>query len=219
MDTVIRNITTQNWITLLLVGCLILLAIAKSFYAQQYIDILKLAGADRFLNTRAKGSYFFQPLPLVLLWVQFVASALIIYHLYCFWKAIAPANYILIYLYIFIGYSVFEVLKIILERLVGYLLNVEVQMRAYFYKKITIKNWIGLFLLSGCFFLVFGPSSKASVIQIIIGFALLFYFIYNIWLLSSYSKLVLRFPFYFILYFCTLEIAPYFILYKYVTRL
>lgn len=198
---------------------MILLAIVKYFYSQQYVDILKLAGADRFLNSRSKGSYFFQPLPLVLLCIQYITTSLVIYYLYCNWKKLSPSDNFQIYLYVLLAYALFEIVKISTERLVGYALNINKKLLPYFYKKITIKNWIGLFLLSGCFFLVFTTQLGSSSIVILIGLALFVYFIYTIWLVSSYSKLVLRYPFYFILYFCTLEIAPYFILYKYVTRL
>lgn len=204
--------------TLVLIGCLVLLAVAKSFYPQQYIDIIKLAGADRFLTARSKGSYFFQPLPLVLLCVQFISISLIIHYVYCASQGISPQDNSIIYAYVLLYYSVFEIVKISLERFLGFVLNIEVKMRPYFYKKITVKNWIGLFLLAGCFILVFTADVASFVVQILIGLAVFIYGIYNIWLLSSYSKLFLRFPFYFILYFCALEIAPYFILYKYFTR-
>ena len=218
MQIVLREISTQNWITLLLVGCLLLLATAKFFYNQQFIDVIRLSGADRFLNTRARGSYFFQPVPLALLIIQFVAASYILYLVFCLWMGINSSSNLLIYSYILLGYSVFEIIKIALERFIGYLLDIYKKMQPYFYKKITIKNWIGLFLLGSCFFATYAVDTSLTVLYVLIGLATLFYVVYNFWLLSSYSELALRYPLYFILYFCTLEIAPYYILYAYATK-
>lgn len=200
-------------------GCLVFLATAKFFYNQQFLDVINLSGADRFLATRARGSYFFQPIPLVLLSIQFIAVSLLLYFAYCYWTDQEISENAPIYGSILLGYALFEIVKIILERIVGYLLNIYKKMRSYFYKKITVKNWIGLFLLAGCFIASFGRSESSLLLYILIGLAAAVYIVYNIWLLSSYSDLILRFPFYFILYFCTLEIAPYYIVYRYVTDL
>ena len=218
MEVTLREITFQNWITILITSCLIGLAIVKVFHQQQFVDFLKINGANRYISNRTKGSFYFQPLQLTLLVIQFLGISLFIYTSYCSVYALPVREHFDIYAYILIGYSLFEIIKFSFERIIGSTLRIYRKMQPFVYKRLNIKNVLGLFAIICAAAITYHPTIPNyfvySCLSIIIGI----YVISQIWLLRKYRDDFIRFPFYFILYFCTLEIAPYFILYKFITN-
>ena len=218
LESSLRLITYQNWITIIIVGCLVLLAAVKFFYQARFTDFINVVGADRFLSTRSKGVFILHPLQIVLLTIQFVGFSILIYLVYCSILNLSYAENFHIFKYIFLGYSLFEILKFILERFIGYVLNFEKKMQSFFYKRLNIKHLLGLFALFCSSFIVYQLEFPFYFIYSALGIITTIYIISQFWLLGKYKDMFFRFPFYFILYFCTLEIGPYFILYTFITK-
>lgn len=217
MEAIIREITHQNWITILFASCLASLSVVKIFYQQQFIDFVRIIGANRFIANRTKGSFYFQPLQLTLLIVQCIGFSLFIYTSYCAIYALPLKDHFEIYGYTFLGYSSFEIIKFSFEHLTGFTLNLHKKTQAFIYKRLNIKNLLGLFAIICAAIITYHPNISNYFIYGSLGLIIGIYIIFQIWLLRKYRDDFIRFPFYFILYFCTLEIAPYFILYKFIT--
>lgn len=217
MEIILREITHQNWITFLIIGCFVLLAAIRFSYGQRFIDFINVLGADRFLNTRSKGIFIFHPFQLVLLLVQFIGISLIIYLTYCATFNLPFFNSFELFGVILLAYAAFEILKLSLERLSGYLLNFNKKMQPFIYKRLNVKNLLGILSLICSAIITYRFEISYYFIYSAITIIIAVYVISQFLLLSKYKDDFIRFPFYFILYFCTLEIGPYFILYKYLT--
>ncbi len=218
MEYIFRENDYQNWITFLLVGSLITLTIVKFYYNQRFIDFFNVVGADRFLNTRSRGVYILHPFQLALTVLQFIGISLLTYIIYCLFQDVPYDTNFNLFLFILLGYSLFEILKFLVERFVAYTLHYHKKFLPFFYKKLNVKNILGLFALICCAIISYRSSISPYIIYSIISIITVIYIISQIWLLGKYKEDFIRFPFYFILYFCTLEIGPYYILYKFITK-
>lgn len=119
-----------------------------------------------------------------------------------------------LFLQIFVVYNVFVGGKYLIEKILANLFAIEKIFDNYLFYKLSFKNLIALLFLPIVILFFYGMQPSALIAIIATGLFLLL----NFFALISYYKknqnLVLGYWFYFILYLCTLEIAPYFILYK-----
>lgn len=218
MEATLREFSYQNWITFIIVGSLILLAFVKTLYHTQFLDFIKFNGADKYINTRSKGTIFFRPIQLILFSLQCTGITLLLYVSYCVLNNISFQENYLLFSMIFIGYLLFEIIKTITESLIGYTLQIYANMRPFLHKRLNAKNLLGLLSLFFTTMMIYQTEIPKPFVFSAIGVLLFFYIISQVWLLKKYSKEFIKFPFYFILYFCTLEIAPYYILYKFIAH-
>lgn len=182
------------------------------------MDFINIVGADRFFVTRSKGLFIAHPLQIVTLIVQFIGISLFIYVAYCSLSNLPFSENFDTFKYILLGYSVFEIIKFLLERFAGYILNFKKKKQSFFYKKLNVKNLLGIFALICSAIIVYQLTFSFYFIYSIVGIIITIYTISQFWLLSKYKDEFFRLPFYFILYFCTLEIGPYYILYAFITK-
>ena len=119
-----------------------------------------------------------------------------------------------LYIQIFLVYNVLIAVKYLIEKIIGEVFEINKLLDNYIFYKITYKNFLSLIILPLLIMVIYGwPNSKI----LIFSFFIIWILANLIVLIKYYSnnqKLVLGNWFYFILYLCTLEIAPYFILYK-----
>ena len=111
----------------------------------------------------------------------------------------------------------FVLTKIILEKTIGIIFNIENIIHQYVHQKLSYRNLMSVLFLIMLFIVVYvTPINK----DIMLVFCLLTVVINAIALFYSYKtngKLIITNFFYFILYLCALEISPYIILYKVLT--
>lgn len=113
-----------------------------------------------------------------------------------------------------IGIGIIILIKVLIERLIGSLFNIDNLIDKYLFQKTSYKNFLGLILTPINILLLFSFTPNRTIIFSII---ILIVIINSIGLLTSFKSnlnLIKREFFYFILYLCALEIGPYIILYK-----
>ena len=123
MSQDIRNSISQDWITIILIGCLLLITFVKYRYPKKFDDFLLIVTSDKFLNTTISNSSLIHPFNFVLTLVQWVGFSLFIYIGYCYYLKKVVGEEITSFLYILLGFIAFEQLKLILERFIGHILN------------------------------------------------------------------------------------------------
>ncbi len=112
------------------------------------------------------------------------------------------------------GICVFILIKVLFERLIGSLLDIDTAIDQYLFQKISYKNFLGILLIPINAILIY--SFSPTLLFFYISFALLFAVIITglITSIKTHQTLIKHNFFYFILYLCALEIAPFIILYK-----
>ncbi len=219
MEALERNMFSQDWITLLLVGALILLVTARYAFSQQFSHFIMLFATDKYLVLKGKDPKIFHPFNLLLFTINVISVGLFIFIFYRTLGTPEIERPKILFTRIATAYAAFVLLKFSLEKILANILSIDKKMDHYLFFKLSYRNFIALLLLpfGVAFIYIWEPTSR--VLYISLGIILLMNFVS---LLSVYQKnhqYILNYWFYFILYLCALEIGPYFILYKLVTRL
>lgn len=209
----LRHIISNEIFTILLIAGLIIIAIAKLVSPKRFEDFILVLGNDRYLKIYSRDQKFFDKFD-ALLFINLILSVSV----FCFiiYKQISEVHSISGNMMFKLTFSigVFILIKVLFERLIGSLFEIDKLIDQYIFQKISFKNYLGLLLLPVNALLLY---SFQPTLYLIYGIILLLLIINIIGLISSFKthqSLIKNNLFYFILYLCALEIAPYVILYK-----
>lgn len=214
MDFNERLIESSDWATYLLVACFVIFALSKYFYPKRFHEFSLLPINNQYFFAHGKNDELNHPFNMMLFAGQIICVSIFVYLLFEVFNPTEIQNNEWLFIQICTGYSVFVLIKFSLEKIVGNIFSFDEIINEYLYQKLSYRNFLGvLFFIGNLFFLyAFPPSAIAllifgSVIVLLNAIALLYSY-------KKKGKLILDNFFYFILYLCTLEIAPYIILYK-----
>ena len=213
MDYVVRTAENTDWITAVLIFCLLLYTVAKYVYPKRFQEFTLLPVTNKYFMVLGKGDELKHPFNILLFIPQVLAVSLFIL-LFLKTQGTVIEQPIPLFIQVCCLYGVFVLAKFIIEKLVGVIFNLDKIINKYLYEKMSYRNLIGVFVFVGnlIFFYVYPPS-----VNLLIVFIAVVVILNAITLFYSYktnSRLIFSEFFYFILYLCALEISPYIILYK-----
>jgi hypothetical protein len=214
LDTTFRQLISQDWITALLLVCLILVTLARTRHTHRFTDLLRIFQTETFFSGTKKEISYWHPLHLLLTLLQVLSIPLFIYILYCYYQGWPVASKPFVYIQILVAYIVFFGVKNGLEYSVIWILNLRPHLSIYTFKKFTYRNVFGILLFVLSTFLVYTSSNNTIMIYLAVGIFGLLFLISLINFMASYRSQIIVYPFYFILYFCALELAPYYLVFK-----
>ena len=209
----LREVIANESYTLLFVLCIALLALAKFWYNTRFNDFLSVLVNWKYLKIYARDQKFVDQFD-GLLYGNFIISATI-FSLISYGVLIEPIAFDwYLFVKILIGIGAVIIIKVLLERLVGSLFDIDELIDQYLFQKSNYKNYLGLILLPMNIVFIYTLSPSKTIIYIAIA-AL---FVVNLTGIAStfknYQGIILGNLFYFILYLCALEFGPYIVLYK-----
>ncbi|MBK5212595.1 MAG: DUF4271 domain-containing protein [Flavobacteriaceae bacterium] len=214
MDFSERVIVSTDWVTYLLVACFVLFALSKYFYPKRFHEFSMLPLSNQYFFVHGKDDELNHPFNIMLFVVQIICVSIFVFLLFKVFNPSEVQKNEWLFLQICTAYSVFVLIKFSFEKIVGSIFSLDVLINNYLYQKLSYRNFLGILLFfANLFFLyIFPPSTSAllifsSVVLSLNAIALLYSYRKN-------GKTILGNFFYFILYLCALEIAPYIILYK-----
>ncbi len=214
MELITRHISSTDWITSIFITCLILLVVLRLVNSVKFFDFLTLFTDNKYLSTQQKqhkGSNLFNT---ILVSIQILTVALFIYITYQTFDWKTDTKGFFLYTQITIAYMLFVLCKLLIEKIIAVIFSIESLIEEYTFAKLSYRNYLGILLLPIVLFLAYTITPTQILLQIIcVIFALL-----NVTSLILFYKkqenIIYSNLFYFILYLCTLEIAPYFVVYK-----
>ena len=122
-------------------------------------------------------------------------------------------NFELFVYYELLGFvSIFFVVKIMLDFIIGRLFSISELMKNYIWKKLVYHNSLGILLLLFNFLIAYSIFDGYYMTLISIYISLVFLLFSYCSIYFSMKKVIIKNWFYFILYLCTLEIIPYYYL-------
>ncbi len=210
----LRNIMFNDWFTILIVVCLFFIATAKFLYAKKFNDFFEILGNSNYLKIYLKDQKFinrFDGLLFLNLIISLTVFILISLNIFNQTEYSQNLN---IYYKLFLSIGSILVIKVMLDRLIGSLFEIDELMNIYVFYKISFKNFIGLILLPINILLIFAINPSKIIIYVIICLLCIVNFTGFLMSIKNYQKAIKSNLFYFILYLCALEIAPYLILFK-----
>ena len=210
----LREIISNEWFTILIVLCIGILAFAKAAFSTRFNDFLWVIGNSKYLKIHSRDQKFIDQFDSFLFLNLIISLSLFFFICYnTFFETIAFD--ITLFLKLLVGIGALILIKVLLERLIGSIFGIDSLIDSYVFQKTNFKNYIGLVLLPINILLIFAVHPTKSLIYIAIGLLFAINLVGFISSFKMHQKLILNNLFYFILYLCALEIAPYIILYKF----
>jgi len=215
LESILRNTDLLTLETLLLTGCLVLLTVAKTSHENRFPSFLMLFFTNKYLKIYGKDKgLVLNRFNILLFVIQAVVFGII---LKITTRYFSVASIDSSPLWVFILMFVMVVLfKFYLEKLIAYLFGIEPFIEQYHFLKLSYRNLIAIIMLPLAALVIYAPIDKKAIILLTIFTFVTLNFITLILTLKYHQKLIAGQLFYFILYLCALEIAPYLIMVKWV---
>lgn len=212
-----RDYVTHEWFTILTVFGIFAIAVAKYLNTLRFGDFISIIGNSKYIKIYSKDQKFIDPFDgLLFLNLAFSGS---IFLFFCYSTFVSPLTFELIsFLKLLLAVATVVIIKTLLERLIASLFEIDSIIDAYLFQKITFLNYSGLVLIITNLLLLYTITNPKIVI--ITSFVVIF-LINLIGFMTSfrnYQKIINPNFFYFLLYLCALEIAPYVLLYKVISE-
>lgn len=212
-----RILENKDWATLLFVVAFALVAITKTTYETRFSEFSKLIFSDKYAKiyrdtSNLKGSFI-----VGLFFVQILSfSFFILLTLHIFGYASKTDWILYIQIATFLLYFILG--KFLIEKIVATSFNIDEFVSLFNLQKATYRTYIGVLILPFNAVLFYYDNIPEIVPLVIIGVSLcisLFSYFISI---KTYQNIIIGKLFYFILYLCALEIAPYYFMYYWITK-
>lgn len=208
----LREIVSNEWFTVFIVLALGLLTLSKFLFARRFDDFLVVIGNSKYLKIYARDQKFIDGFDALLFFNLVISVSIFLFSAYS--EFVSPAEFDLIQFFkLLFGIGALGLIKVLLERLIGSLFEIDGLIDSYLFQKTTYKNYTGLVLLPVNILMIYTFASTKSFIYMVFGLIFLINLIGFITSFKNHQKLLLDNLFYFILYLCALEIGPFIILY------
>ena len=219
METILqpRIIGASDWATIIFVLMFVIIAIVKSVFESRFYDFMKLIVSDKYIKMYRDSTYLMSGFTIFLFVVQIVSLAFFIQlALHHFFHTSKTDGILFIQIFTFL--SVFVLSKFLIEKIIATSFNIEEFTDQYNLQKVNYRTYVGLLLLPIDAILFYNANLSDFLMYFLIVVILLTNLLTYVISLKNYQNLLIGKLFYFILYLCALEIAPYYFIYYWFTK-
>ena len=212
----LRNIENKDWATITFIIAFALIVIAKTLFTQRFFIFLDLFFSDKYLKLYNKKENITSTFNVILYIVQIITLSFFIIILFENFH-ICKRNDSVYFIKIMTSIFFISCSKYLIEKMVSIILEIEEISSVFNHFKMSYRSYIFIFLFPLIVVLYYNNFNIYFLLSI--GF---FIIIYNsityINILKYFKEQLFSNLFYFILYLCTLEIAPFYIMYYWIKK-
>lgn len=212
----LRETVNNEWFTASIVIAIGLIALVKYLYSYRFHDFLAIITNSKYLKIYIREQKFFDAFDSILFANLIISASIfgyIVMGTFVDLSSFSPQEY----LKILVGVGAIVGIKIMLERLVASMFEIDSLIDSYLFQKTTYKNLTGLILLVVNILLIYTITPTKIIILIVFGILFLINLNGFITTFKNHQNLLFNNFFYFILYLCALEIGPYILLYEFIS--
>ncbi len=213
-----RIVENKDWATVLFVVTIALLVLAKSLFENRFNDFIRLIISDKYFKIYKESSHLVGGFTILLFLINLVSISFFTQLVICNFTKAAKTDWVL-FVQIFTGFSVFILSKFLIEKIIANIFNIEELIEQFNLQKVNFRTYLGLLLLPITIVLYYGNYASNHVFFAIIGVLLIINVLTYVFSLRIYQNLIFSKMFYFILYLCALEIAPYYFIYYLIRKI
>ena len=219
IETILHPRITENedWATTLFVLSFAIIAITKSIFENRFGDFANLIFSNKYTKVYKDNSNLKSGFTIALFLVQVISLAFFIQISLSYFGYASKTDWVL-YIQIFTFLIFFILSKYLIEKIIATSFNIEEFMDQFNLQKVTYRTYIGLLILPINVILFYYDSFSRNIPLAIIATALLVNLLTYFISIKNYQNIIFSKLFYFILYLCTLEIAPYYFMYYWFTK-
>ncbi|CAC9973377.1 DUF4271 domain-containing protein [Flavobacterium panici] len=212
-----RIIENKDWATALFVLTFAVVAMTKSAYETRFSEFSKLIFSDKYAKIYRDNSHMKSIFTVGLFFVQVISFAFFILLTMNIYDKASKTDYILfIQIATFLLY--FILAKYLIEKIVAAAFNIDDFVELFNLQKVTYRTYIGVLILPINAILFYYDNISTIVPLVTIGISLCISLYSYFISIKTYQNVIIGKLFYFILYLCALEIAPYYFLYYWITK-
>ncbi|MHA3786948.1 DUF4271 domain-containing protein [Flavobacterium hauense] len=214
-----RLASGKDWATLLFVACFAIIAINRNVFENRFSEFIKLAVSDKYTKIYKDSGNMLSWFTISFFLIQVISFTFLLQFLLSY-NDPDPGKKTswIFFIQLFTLIGVFILAKYLIEKIIATAFNIEEFNELFNLHKVNYRTYIGLLLLPVNIFLFYNNSQHTIVIYVIIGLIIAASITSYLVSLRIYQNLILGKLFYFILYLCTLEIAPYYFMYYWFTN-
>lgn len=213
-----RVLESQDWATSLFVFSFALIAITRTAFETRFNDFLRILVSDKYIKVYKDTSHLMSGFTILLFIVQIISFSFFIQIVLSHFGYISKTDWVL-FIRIFTFFGVFVLSKFLIEKIIATTFNIEEFTEQLNLQKVSYRTFIGLLLLPINIYLFYNNTSSNVLIFCVIGVILIINLYSYLVSLKIYQNLIIGKLFYFILYLCALEIAPYYFIYYLITKI
>jgi hypothetical protein len=212
-----RIIESKDWATILFVVCLAIIAVNKTISSVRFNEFVRLAYSDKYTKIYRDSSNLMSGFTISMFVLQLISfSFFTLLVLNQFNKT--EKTDLIVYIQILTFLSVFILSKYLIEKIIATAFKIEEFNEQFNLLKVNYRAYFGFILLPVNIILYYNSLNSNwffwTLLITLISINIITYLV----VLKLYQNLLLRKIFYFILYLCTLEIAPYYFIYNWFTK-
>jgi hypothetical protein len=212
-----RVLDSNDWVTVLFVLMLALLALCKSLFETRFTDFIRLIVSDKYLKIYKDSSHLWSGFTLILFVVQMLSISFFMQLCLHQFYSISKADGI-VFIQLFTYSSVFVLAKFLIDKIIATAFSMEEFADQFNLQKASYRNYIALLLFPINVVLYYNESLPDLLFNVLIFLILTANLFTYLTSLKNHQNLLVGKLFYFILYLCALEIAPYYFLYYWFTK-
>ncbi|MFD0798943.1 DUF4271 domain-containing protein [Maribacter chungangensis] len=208
MNPILRTPESLDWITLLIFGSLIFVIIAKSLYYVRFLNFMVLPFNNKYIFMYNKKERLVHRFHVLFTIFQVINTALFLFFVNKHLLASGAGDSPYLFPLVLIGIFLFLLIKTVLQLANGSIFGSQSTISEIIFKKTSYLNYGGILFFMANLLLAYVTISPTVVIFITIFLFLGINIIGWVLVLKNYQNFIANYFFYFILYLCTLEIAP-----------
>ena len=213
----LRVIENKDWATILFVISFAVIAMTKSAFENRFTDFAKLIYTDKYTNIYKDSSNLKSGFTISLFFVQIISLTFFVQLSLALFGYASKTDWIL-YIQIITFLIFFILSKFLIEKIIATAFNIEEFVEQFNLQKVTIRTYIGLFILPINVILFYYDSISRNLLIFLIFTVLIINVLSYLRSIKIYQNIIFSKLFYFILYLCALEIAPYYFMYYFFTK-
>lgn len=212
-----RIIENKDWATLLFVASFGLIVLTRTLFENRFHDFIRLIVSDKYLKIYKESSQLMSGFNIFLFVVNLISLSFFIQIIFHHLGYGTKTDWVL-FVQIFTFLTVFVLSKFLVEKIIAATFGIEEIIEEFNLQKVSFRTYLGLLLLPITIMLFYNNLVSNSLIYILIVILLTINLLTYLFSLKIYQNLIIGQLFYFILYLCALEIAPYYFLYYLITK-
>jgi hypothetical protein len=212
-----RILEPKDWATYLFVFSFVLIAISKTAFETRFSEFLRILVSDKYIKVYKDTSHLMSGFTILLFIVQIISFSFFIQLVLNFFGYVSKTDWV-IFIRIFTFFGIFVLSKFLIEKIVATIFNIEEFAEQFNLQKVSYRTFIGLILLPINIYFFYNNTPSNIIIYFTIAVILIINLFSYLVSLKIYQNLLIGKLFYFILYLCALEIAPYYFMYYLITK-
>jgi hypothetical protein len=212
-----RVLASRDWATFLFAFSFVLIAITRTVFETRFSEFLRILVSDKYIKVYKDPSHLMSGFTILLFIVQVISYAFFIQLALSSFGYVSKTDWVL-FIRIFTFLGVFILSKFLIEKIVAATFNIEEFTEQLNLQKVGYRTFIALLLLPINIYLFYNNSSSNALLYCTIAVILIINLFTYLISLKIYQNLLISKLFYFILYLCALEIAPYYFIYYLITK-